>query len=109
MPHPGIARSRENAYQVREALVRPAAPQKNCPIVAISTTSFAAHESSAELKIPNTAPPESLTAATSLAAKRKPSSTSQPITADQKTDRHTPCAALTAAPLVSSAVCAEAS
>ena len=26
---PGIARSRENAYQVREALVRPAAPQKN--------------------------------------------------------------------------------
>ena len=32
---PGIPRSRENAYQVREALVRPAAPQKICPTVAI--------------------------------------------------------------------------
>ena len=33
---PGIPRSRENAYQVRDALVRPAAPQKSCPTVAIS-------------------------------------------------------------------------
>ena len=29
MYQPGIARSRENAYQVREALVRPAAPQNS--------------------------------------------------------------------------------
>ena len=29
MDQPGIPRSRENAYQVREALVSPAAPQKN--------------------------------------------------------------------------------
>src|SRR5881275_3272814 len=89
---PGMPRSRENAYQVREALVRPAAPQKNWPTVAISTTSFAAHGSSALLKIPKTAPAESLTALTSVAAKRKASSTNQPISADQKTERHTPWA-----------------
>ena len=50
-PQPGIARSRENAYQVREALVRPAAPQNSWPTVAIMITSFAAQESSAEVKI----------------------------------------------------------
>src|SRR5256885_16858170 len=48
---PGIPRSRENAYQVRDALVSPAAPQKSCPTVAIRITSFAAHESSAEVKM----------------------------------------------------------
>src|SRR5688500_7377635 len=95
--HPGMPRSRENAYQVRDALVSPAAPQKNWPMVAISTIIFAAHGSSAELKMPNTAPPESLTAATSVAAKRKASSTNQPITADQKIERQTPFAAAVAA------------
>src|SRR5215216_7316869 len=44
---PGIPRSRENAYHVREALVRPAAPQNSCPTVAMISTIFAAQESSA--------------------------------------------------------------
>src|SRR5690349_13704913 len=48
---PGMPRSRENAYQVRDALVSPAAPQKNWPTVAIRTTSFAAHGSRLLLKI----------------------------------------------------------
>ncbi len=54
---PGIPRSRENAYHVREALVSPAAPQKNCPTVAIRITSFAAQESSAEVKTAPENPP----------------------------------------------------
>ena len=54
-------------------------------------------------------PAPSLTAATSVAANRNASSTNQPIRAEKKTERQTPCAALIAAPLVSSAVCAEAS
>src|ERR671915_1472484 len=48
---PGIPRSRENAYQVREALVRPAAPQNSWPMVAMTRIIFAAHESSALVKI----------------------------------------------------------
>src|SRR5215213_4912680 len=107
--HPGIPRSREKAYHVREALVRPAAPQKSWPIVAIMRTIFAAQESSALVKIAPTNPAPSLTALTSLAANRKASRTNHPMTADQKTERQTPCAAVIAAPLVSSAVCAEAS
>src|SRR6188472_3134522 len=98
--HPGMPRSRENAYQVREALVSPAAPQKNWPTVAIRTTSFAAHGSSALLKIPKTAPAASFTAATSFAANRNASSTNQLITADQNTERQTPWAAVFAASLV---------
>src|SRR6266568_2133126 len=38
---PGIPRSRENAYQVRDALVSPAAPQKSWPTVAMMSTSLA--------------------------------------------------------------------
>jgi hypothetical protein len=106
---PGIPRSRENAYQVREALVRPAVTQKICPITAIRITSFAAHVSRALVKIACTAPAASLTAATSLAAKRNASSTNQPIRAEKKTERHTPWAAAIAALWVSSEVCAEAS
>src|SRR5919201_1707642 len=106
---PGIPRSRENAYQVREALVRPAAPQKSWPTVAMRITNLAAQESRALVKTEPTKPAPSLTAFTSVAANRNASSTSQPINADQKTDRHTPWAAAFAAPLVSSAVWAEAS
>ena len=54
-------------------------------------------------------PPPSFTASTSLAANSRASSTNQPITADQNTERQTPCAAAIAAPRVSSAVWAEAS
>src|SRR5215211_1321538 len=107
--HPGIARSRENAYQVREALVSPAAPQNSCPTVAIRITSFAAQESRALVKIAPTKPALWLTSLTSVAANRNASSTNHPITADQNTERHTPWAAALAAPRVSSAVCAEAS
>ena len=106
---PGIPRSRENAYQVREALVRPAATQKIWPTVAIRITIFAAQESRALVKIAITPPPASLTAPTSLAANRNASRTNQPISAEKNTERQTPWAAAIAAPRVSSAVCAEAS
>src|SRR5215216_7778146 len=95
--HPGIPRSRENAYHVRDALVRPAAPQKNWPTVAMRITSFAAQESRALVKIAPTKPALLLTAPTCVAANRKASRTSQPITADQNTERQTPCAAALAA------------
>src|SRR5215216_5123623 len=101
---PGIPRSRENAYQVRDALVSPAAPQKNCPTVAIKITIFAAQGSRALVKIDPTKPPLLLTAPTWVAANRNARSTSQPISADQKTERQTPCAAAFAAPRVTSAV-----
>src|SRR6266511_1270040 len=78
---PGMARSRENAYQVRDALVKTAI----------------------EL------PPPSSTAATSAAAQVMASSTSQPNTAAQNTDCHRPLATLISASWVSSATCAEAS
>src|SRR3954449_4528001 len=35
---PGIARSREKAYHVRDELVSAAMPQKNCPIVEMRIT-----------------------------------------------------------------------
>src|SRR5262245_44666710 len=79
---PGIARSRENAYQVREALVNPAAPQNSCPTVAIRITSFAAHESSAEVKIAPEKPAASSTAPVSVAANRNDSSRIQPMIAE---------------------------
>ena len=90
---PGIPRSREKAYHVREALVSPAAPQKSWPIVAMIRTNFAAQESSALVKIAPTKPAPSLTASTSLAANRNASRTNQPISAEKKTERQTPCAA----------------
>src|SRR5262249_43019012 len=80
--HPGMPRSRENAYQVREALVSPAAPQKSWPIVAIRITIFAAQESSEVVKIEMDVPPASLTAPGSLTANRKASRTIQPAIAE---------------------------
>ncbi len=56
------------------------------------------------MKIAPTKPAPSLTASTSLAANRKASSTNQPISAEKKTERQTPWAAVIAAPRVSSAV-----
>ncbi len=94
---------------MREALVRPAAPQNSCPTVAIRITIFAAHESRALVEDRDRVAGGSLIAATSVAANRKASSTSQPISAEKKTERQTPLAAPWAAPTVSSAVCAEAS
>jgi hypothetical protein len=104
-----MPRSRENAYQVREALVRPAIAQKIWPIVAIRSTAFAAAEVRAVVMIGIEPPPPSLIASTLLAANTSARRTTQPISAEKNTARHTPWAAATAAPRVSSAACAEAS
>src|SRR5436190_18452102 len=79
---PGIAQSRAKAYQVREALVRHAVPQKSWPMVAIRMISFAAHESMELVQIAPTKAAPSLTAPTSLAANRKARSRTQPINAE---------------------------
>src|SRR4051794_10736580 len=104
-----MPRSRENAYQVRDALVSPAVTQKIWPITAITMTSFAAHESRALVKIATGKPAASFTALTLVAANRNPSRRIHPISAEKKIERHTPCAAEVEASFVSSAVCADAS
>ena len=106
---PGDARSRENAYHVRERWSGRPRRRRTGPTVAMIRTSFAAQESSALVKIAPTKPAPSLTAATSFAAKRNASSRNQPISAEKKTERQTPWAAAVPRPRVSSAVCAEAS
>src|SRR5215218_10299485 len=106
---PGTARSRENAYIMREQLVTHAMPQNSWPMVAIRTTSLFAVGVSALAKIASDEPAPALTASTSVAAKVIASSTSQPPTPDQNTDLQTPLAAPSAAPRVSSERCAEAS
>src|SRR5436190_23084900 len=68
---PGIARSRAKAYQVREALVRHAVPQKSWPMVAIRMISFAAHESMELVKDGATKPAPALTAPKSVAGNRE--------------------------------------
>src|SRR4051812_804471 len=102
MRWPGTARSRENAYIMREQLVTQAMPQNSWPIVAITTTALFAAGVSA---LPNTAsdePAPALTASTSVAANVIASSTIQPPTPDQKTAFQTPLAALIDASRVSS-------
>src|SRR5205814_5893493 len=79
---PGIPRSREKAYQVREALVNPAAPQNSWPTVAIRITSFAAHEFSAEVITGIEPPPPPSIVFSWVAAKTRASSTAQPATAE---------------------------
>src|SRR4029079_7439909 len=75
---PGIARSRESAYQVREALVSPAMPQKSCPMVEMRITSSAQPELIALVKTEIEVPPASLIAVVSDAANVIASSTNQP-------------------------------
>src|SRR3954454_24426218 len=99
---------------MRDALVRHAIPQNSWPTVAVSTTSLAELEPSAELMIaidePRPQPlPASLMNFVSVAANVSASSTNQPIRPDQNTAFHTPFAAPSAAPLVSSEMCADAS
>src|SRR5437899_12677539 len=79
---PGMPRSRENAYQVREQLVRPAAPQNNCPTVQINSTALAAAEVSAVSITGIEPPPFSVMAGTFLAANTSASSTAQPAIAE---------------------------
>src|SRR6478672_2126116 len=81
-PQPGIPRSRENAYQVREALVRPAAPQNNCPTVQMISTSLAAHEFKPDSSSGIAPPPPLLMASTLLAANSSASSTAHPAIAE---------------------------
>src|SRR5688572_15507574 len=88
--HPGTARSRENAYVMREQLVTHAMPQKSWPITAMRITSFAAHGSRNALKIASDDPSPSLTGSGLLAANVIASSTNQPIRPDQNTARQTP-------------------
>src|SRR5712691_4637114 len=109
MPHPGIARSREKAYHVRDALVRHPRPQKSWPTVEMRITASAHFELSALVKTEIDVPPALLIAPTSLAAKVIASRTNQPITAAQKTEFHRPRADLSSASCVSSATWAEAS
>src|SRR5438445_7545143 len=79
---PGMPRSRENAYHVREQLVRPAAPQNSCPTVAISSTALAAAVVSEVSMIGIEPPPFSVIAGTLLAANTSESSTAQPAIAE---------------------------
>src|SRR3954452_9294161 len=65
-PQPGMPRSREKAYQVREALVRPAAPQKSWPTVAMISTAFAAAGVSALENAAWAVPPAFVTPFTSV-------------------------------------------
>ena len=107
---PGMARSRENAKNVREQLVTHAMPQKSWPTTAIRMTASAQFWFiSAEVKTEIELPPASLMAPTSVAANVIASSTNQPISADEATDCQTPLAAACSASWVSSATCAEAS
>src|ERR1700730_1459107 len=84
--HPGMPRSRENAYHVREALVSPAAPQNSCPTVQISSTAFAAADVR-DVSITGIEPPPSLLISGKLvAANTSASSTAHPAIAEQNTD-----------------------
>ena len=84
-------------------------PQNSWPIVAITTTTFCQLSDSAVENTASEPPASSLMPSTSVAANVIASSTIQPPTPDQKTERHTPCAAALAAPWVSSEMCADAS
>src|SRR3954452_2973918 len=74
---PGIPRSRENAYHVRDALVSPAAPQNSWPITAIRRTALAAAEVRAVWKIAIDVTPAVVTLFSSVAANRNASRTAQ--------------------------------
>src|SRR3954468_6437093 len=78
---PGIPLSRENAYQVREARVSPAAPQNSWPMTAIRRTALAAAEVRALLKIAIEVPPAVVTAFSSAAANRNARRPPQPANA----------------------------
>src|SRR3954453_2225301 len=74
---PGIGRSRENAYHGRDALVRPAMPQKICPIVAMKITASAQPELIALVNTEVAVPPPALSAFVSLLANVIASRTNQ--------------------------------
>src|SRR5436305_9946731 len=81
-PQPGIPRSRENAYQVREALVRPAAPQNSWPTVQMISTNLAA-QALRPVSITGIDPPPSLLiAAMWVAANNSANRTAHPAIAE---------------------------
>src|SRR3954447_1951738 len=96
---PGIARSREKAYHVRDALVRPAIPQKIWPIVAMKMTVSAQPELIALVITEIDVPPASLIAFVSLAANVSASSTNHPNSAAEKTHPPPPLPPLLFSPL----------
>src|SRR3954453_2452796 len=106
---PGTAPSRLNAYIIRDALVMQLMPQNSWPQTAMMSTNLTQPVPIAFSNTANTVPPPWETALVSAAANVIASSTTQPISADQNTDCHTPLAADLAAPCVSSEMCAEAS
>ena len=94
---------------MREHEVTQAMPQNSWPIVAMTTTNFSQPPGIAVANTASEEPRPSLMPSTSVAANVIASSTNQPPTPDQKTERQTPCAAALAAPCVSSEMCADAS
>src|ERR1044071_8780201 len=94
---------------MREQLVTHAMPQNSWPTVAISTTILSQPPDSAVENTASEEPKPSLMPFTSVAANVMASSTIQPKTPAQKTERQTPLAAALAAPRVSSEMCADAS
>src|SRR3954454_5663887 len=94
---------------MRDALVTHDMPQKNWPTVESRITNLAAELDSALSMIAIDEPPPASTALTSVAANVSASRTNQPKTPAQNTERQTPCAAPSAAPRVSSEMCADAS
>src|SRR5947209_12594492 len=79
---PGIPRSRENAYQVRDALVRPAAPQNSCPTVKMIRMNFAAQVLRSWVTSGIAPPPAALIADTCVAANSSAISSAQPAMAE---------------------------
>src|SRR5437764_4945650 len=81
-PQPGMPRSRENAYHVREALVRPAAPQNSWPTVQMISTNFAAQAVRPVSITGIDPPPAVLIAPRWLAANSNARRTAQPAIAE---------------------------
>ncbi len=79
---PGTARSRLNAYVIRDMLVTQLIPQKNWPIVEMMMTALKKNGVSAVSKMAPEKPPALLIASTSVAANRNASSRIQPPIAE---------------------------
>ena len=78
----GTAPSRLNANSIRLVEVMQAVVQKNCPMLAMSSTVPAHPDVNAWLKITATPPPPAVTASASWTAKRKASRRTQPPIAE---------------------------
>src|SRR5258705_6389125 len=79
---PGTARSRLNAYPIRDMLVTQLMPQKNWPTVEMMMTALKKPGDNADWKMAPENPPAALIASTSVAANRKASNRIQPPMAE---------------------------